>query len=166
MTIEEKNISPSMCGDEEDTTPLTLIRMLVEEKNFSENEIETGLTITTKFNNETVVSRITLVVRLGDRRIMILRYAPGSVVTRTRSAVAAARVLDDSYQIPLTVVTNGSEVEMLDNYTGKVLGRTFADIPSRQELAGMLDTLRFEPFTDGKKRERELRVLNAFDVDL
>ena len=166
MTIEEKNISPSMCGDEEDTTPLTLTRILVEEKQFSENEIETGLTITTEFNNETVVSRITLVIRIGDRRIMILRYAPGSVVTRTRSAVAAARVLDDSYQIPLTVVTNGNEVEILDSYTGKVLGRTFADIPSRQDLAGMLDTLRFEPFTDEKKRERELRILNAFDVDL
>jgi len=166
MALEEKNISPSTCSDEEDTTPLALTRMLVEEKGFSEDEIETGLTITTRFNNETVISRITMVASIGNRRVMVIRYAPGSVVTRTRSAVAAARVLDDDYQIPLTVVTNGSEVEMLDNYTGKILGRTFADIPTRQELAGMLDTLRFEAFTHEKKRERELRILNAFDVDL
>ncbi len=165
MAAEERNFLPSLCGAEGDA-PLKITRMLVAEKGFGEDEIETGLTITTRFNNETVVSKITITVRIGDRRVMVVRYAPGSVVTRTRSAVAAARVLDEGYQIPLALVTNGSELELLDTYNGEVLGRNFADIPTRQDLVEKLAGLRFEPFANAKKRERELRILNVFDVDL
>ncbi len=166
MPEEKKNISPSTCSDKEDDAPLMLTRMLIEEKGFSADDIEHDLSITTRFNNETVVSRITSAIRIADRWVMIIRYAPGSIVTRTRAAVAAARVLDDAGQIPLAVVTNGSELEMLDTYTGEILGRNFADIPDREELAAKLDDLRYEPFINEKKRERELRILNAFDVDL
>jgi hypothetical protein len=39
-------------------------------------------------------------------------------------------------------------------------------IPARKELAVMLDGLKFENFADEQGREREARILNAFDVEV
>ncbi len=152
------------CRDEGDG-PEKLVRFLVVDKGFGPEDIEERLTITTEFN-EQVVSKITLVLSVAGRRTLLLRYAPGSVVTRERSAVAAARVLDGNYQIPLVVVTNGVEAVMLDTYKGRKLADSLAQLPSRQELIELSNELAYEPFSDEKKREREKRILNAFDVDL
>lgn len=152
------------CQDEGDE-PERLARYFIEEKGFAAADLESRLTITTEFN-EQVISKITMVISVAGKRTILLRYAPGSVTTRERSAVAAARLLDDDYQIPLVVVTNGVEAVMLDTYKGKKLADSLAELPSFQELAELSNELTFAPFTDSKKREREKRVLNAFDVDL
>ena len=80
-----------------------------------------GRKIETLFNSQFVTSKISMVVKGKDKHMMIIRYAPGSLVTRERSAIAAARVLDDEYQIPLAVVTNGEDAELLNTYTGNIL---------------------------------------------
>lgn len=107
-----------------------------------------------------------MVVLHGEKRFLIIRYAPGSLVTRERSAVAAARVLLEEYQIPLAVVTNGEDAELLDTLTGKVLASGMGAIPTRGQAEEMLGQLRFEPLFDEKKREKELRILNAYDVEV
>ncbi len=151
------------CQDEGDD-PERLARMLIAEKGFAASDLELRLTIDTTFN-ETVTSKITLVATVSGKRTLVLRYAPGSITTRERSAVAAARLLDDDYQIPLVVITNGVDAVMLDTYKGKKLAQSLAELPSRQELE-QKDDLVYDPFLDAKKREREMRILNAFDVDL
>lgn len=142
-----------------------LARLMVEEKGWPKEDIEMRLTIETLFNGHFVTSKITMVLGMDGRQCLLIRYAPGSLVTRERSAVAAARVLDADYQIPLAVVTNGCDAELLDTYSGAVLGRGMAALPSREEVARMMAGLRFAPY-DPKKRQRELRVLNAFDVEI
>ena len=97
---------------------------------------------------------------------MILRFAPGSIVTRERSAIAAARVLEPLYQIPLAVVTNCREAEVLDTYTGKIIGEGLHNIPDKKEAEGLVLSLRFEPFDDETKKDRERRILNAYDVEV
>jgi hypothetical protein len=97
---------------------------------------------------------------------MILRFAPGSIVTRERAAIAAARVLEPSYQIPLVVVTNCKDAEVLDTYTGKVIRQGLDSIPDRKEAEALVRTLRFEPFDDEEKKDREHRILNAYDLEI
>lgn len=143
-----------------------LARLLVEEKGYAGEELEMRRTIETLFNKQFVTSRVDITVHHQGRRFMILRYAPGSLVTRERSAIAAARVLDPEYRIPLAVVTNGEDAELLDTADGRVLGRGLAAIPDRMEAAGLFASLDFSPITDEKKREQELRILNAFDVEV
>ena len=96
---------------------------------------------------------------------MILRFGPGSIVTRERAAIAAARVLEASYPIPLAVVTNGKDAEVLDTYTGKVIRQGLDNIPDKNEAEALVQSLRFDPFDD-KKRDRELRILNAYDIEV
>jgi hypothetical protein len=96
---------------------------------------------------------------------MIIRYGPGSLVSRERAAIAAARVINPDYLIPLAVVTNGRDAELLDTTTGKILDYGVHSIPDRDTAEKMLDHLVFLPPLETARRERELRILNAFDVE-
>ena len=151
------------CQDE-GVEPERLARFLEQEKGYSTEDIVKRLSITTSYNGEEVVSKIALVITLEGKQTVMLRYAPGSVVTRERSAVAAARLLVPDYQIPLVCVTNGEDAVLLDTYKGNTLAQSLAAFPTKEELEAMV--LQYEPFTNPKKIEREKRILNAFDVDL
>ena len=96
---------------------------------------------------------------------MIIRYGPGSLVSRERAAIAAARVLHSDYRIPLAVVTNGQEDELLDTVTGKIIGNGLDSIPDRTAASSLLRTLTFLPKQAGMRLEQEKRILNAFDVE-
>jgi len=143
-----------------------LARMLVEEKGYTADELEPRLVIDTFFNNQSVRSLVELTVRLQGRRFMIIRYGPGSLVTRERPAIAAARILDSDYRIPLAVVTNCRDAEMLDTLTGEVLESGMEAIPDRKKAVAMLRETEFSPFQDPAKREREARILNVFDLEV
>ena len=140
-------------------------RLMVEELGYGRNELKPRLTIETLFTRNFVVSTIELTVELQHKQIMIIRYGPGSLVSRERSALAAARVLNDEYRIRLAVVTNGRDAVLLDTITGKVLDQGMQAIPDRQRALAMLPALIFLPPQDEEKRLREKRILNAFDLE-
>lgn len=142
-----------------------LARLLVEERGFAKNELEMRRRIETLFAHQFVASKIDIVVSIGEQRVMVVRYGPGSLVTRERAAIAAARVLEETQLIPLVVVTNGEDGELLDARTGKVLGTGLEAIPSREQVLEMMPTLDFTPVAP-ERREPELRILNAFDVEV
>ena len=143
-----------------------LARLLVKEKGYAKSELEPRLCIETLYNKQFVSSTIDITVRVAGKRFMILRFAPGSIVTRERSAIAAARVLEPAYQIPLAVVTNCRDAEVLDTYTGEVLRQGLAGIPGKKEAEDLVKSLRFDPFIDATKKDRERRILNAYDVEV
>ena len=143
-----------------------LAKLLVEEKGYAKSDLEPRLCIETLYSGQFVSSIIDITVRVSGRRIMILRFGPGSIVTRERAAIAAARVLEPAYQIPLAVVTNCRDAEVLDTYTGKVIRQGLEGIPDKKEAANLLKSLRFEPFDDETKKDRERRILNAYDVEV
>lgn len=141
-----------------------LCRLLVEEKGYRKSELEVGSKIETLFNHNFVVSKIDIVVKIAGRRIMVVRYGPGSLVTRERPALAAARVLDPEYIIPVTVVTNGEDSEVLDTATGTITGQGLTAIPARQQALELAASPRIVGPT-AARRDKELRILNVFDVE-
>lgn len=142
-----------------------ICRLLVEEKGYHKSDLVVGTKIETLFSGNFVVSTLDIVVKIKDRRLMVVRYGPGSLVTRERPALAAARVLDPEYIIPVTVVTNGEDSEVLDTVTGKVTGQGMAAIPDRQQA---LELAAAPPIAGpvADRREKELRILNTFDVEI
>lgn len=142
-----------------------LSRLLVEERGFAKNELEMRRRIETLFAHQFVTSKIDIVVSIGEQRVLVVRYGPGSLVTRERAAIAAARVLEEDQLIPLAVVTNGEDAELLDARTGKVLGTGLGAIPTREVVLGMMPGFDFTPVAP-ERREPELRILNAFDVEV
>lgn len=142
-----------------------LTRMMVTDKGYAPLELHPRRYIETLFARCYVRSTIELTIQLQGKDILIIRYGPGSLVSRERAAIAAARVLNRDYQIPLAVVTNGDDAELLDTSTGKILGYGLQSIPDRASATALLDQLEFLPPRPPEARERELRILNAFDVE-
>ncbi|MEE4240999.1 MAG: type I restriction enzyme HsdR N-terminal domain-containing protein [Desulfopila sp.] len=140
-------------------------RYMVEEKKYHKNQLIPRLYIETLFTTNFVRSTIDLTVTAKDRHFMIIRYGPGSLVSRERSAVAAARVLHPEYRIPLAVVTNGREAEIIDTATGKIIGNGLESLPDRVQAEELISTLTFLPRQSDLDLEREKRILNAFDVE-
>ncbi len=142
-----------------------LSRLMVEEKGYAKELLQPRLRIETLFSRNFVISTIELAVTLQNRQFMIIRYGPGSLVSRERAAIAAARVINPDYIIPLAVVTNGRDAELLETTSGKILDFGLQSIPDCDSAAKMLEHLEFLPPLKGARRERELRILNAFDIE-
>jgi len=143
-----------------------LARFLVEEKGYGRKDILPRLKIETLFAGQYVKSTIDLTVIAGGRKLYIVRYGPGSLVTRERPAISAARVLDDTYRIPFAVVTNGRDAEILATETGKVIDTGLQAIWEKSEAEKLAASVAFLPPPDPGQREKELRILNAFDVEI
>jgi hypothetical protein len=143
-----------------------LARLLLE-RGFSRQDIEPRLTIETLVNQQFVRSVIDLCLRSNRGRALIIRYGPGSLTTRQRPTVAAARILDPAHQIPLAVVTNGREAELIETAKGQVLAHGLeAAIPNPAGLTALLAEHPFRPPPDARQRLLEERILNAFDVQV
>jgi hypothetical protein len=59
-----------------------LCRLLIEEKDYRKNDLEVSTKIETLFSKNFVVSKIDIVIKINGQRLMIIRYGPGSLVTR------------------------------------------------------------------------------------
>ena len=142
-----------------------LFHFMIETKGYRVCELKPRVTIETTFDNKTVTSTIDLLVSIADKAFMIVRYAAGSLVSRERSAIAAARLICKDHQLPFAVVTNGRDAELLDTKTGKVIGNGVNSIPSALWVKEHLQELSFPAPPTGKGLEYEYRILNAFDLE-
>lgn len=143
-----------------------IARFLVEKKGYDKTDLTPRLKIETLFSKNFVVSTIDLVVSLQEKKFFVLRYGPGSLVTRERSAVAAARVIERTYQIPFTAVTNGVDLEFINTVNGKVIGTGFDSLPTKSEGLMQIKTTCFPAPPSDSQREMELRILNTYDLEV
>ena len=165
-TLKDYLTGEELPDTDDERTRQDLEQMLVEEKGFVGEDLEPRLAIETTFNKIFVRSIIDLTVSIAGKRLFVLRYGPGSLVTREKSALAAARVLDKEYCIHLAVVTNGRDAELLETATGKVLATGMEAIPNREQAEKLINEYSCSPPVDEAVRERTLRVLNAFDLEV
>jgi hypothetical protein len=138
-----------------------IARFLVEKKGYAKEDLSVKRKIEMHPEGGKVLSMVDLVVNLNGRSVIAVRYGPGSLVTRERPALAASRLLED-YQIPLTVVTNGEDAEILDTATGTVTGQGLDAIPSKGDLLGRCDEIKYAAMTP-RQKDAEERVLSAYD---
>lgn len=140
-----------------------LARLLVEQKGFAKADLHSRRPIHLDIDGhrETVV--VDLSVSLDSRTVMIVKYGPGSLVTRHRPALAASRLLEP-YQIPYVVVTNGEDADILDGAGGNLLAQGLTSIPSRQDIATALAQNEFSAIPT-KRAQAESRILYCYDVD-
>ena len=143
-----------------------LSRLLVEQRGYAVDELWPRLSIETQFDGKFVKSVVEITVCLQEYRVLIIRYGPGSLVTRERPTIAAARLLYPEYRIPLAVITNLRDAELLETKTGKVLDTGMSCIPQRNSLLEMMSSLSFEHFGDEERREKEARILNVYDAEV
>lgn len=137
-------------------------RMLQNEKGYAQADVRKNISFDVMLGSETVKSFVDFLVLANDRAAMVIKCAAGSLSSRERHIVAAARVLD-SLPVPVAVVMDPMSAVVLDTMTGKVIGEGFDAIPSKQELNALLAGKEPKPLAP-EKLEREKRVLLAFDA--
>ncbi len=140
-----------------------LARFLVERRGFARSELRPRRFIRLDIDGRQEPAVVDLAVEVESRIAMIVKYGPGSLITRHRPALAASRLLAP-YQIPWVVVTNGEDADVLDGAGGKVLGSGLAAIPSRDEVLHRLADMDFKALSE-KRRRGEARILYCYDID-
>ena len=140
-----------------------IARLLLEEKGFRRTDIEPRRELLLQADERRAVIRVDLIVRIATRASMVIRFGPGSLVSRERPTLAISRLIEP-YQVPLAVVTNGQDAEVLDGETGRVVGRGLAAIPARPELTATLAGRRWTPIPPERAR-LEARIAFCYEVD-
>jgi hypothetical protein len=136
--------------------------LLLEKKGYSEEEVERNVIFTLTLGAETAHSSVDFLVTLNGEKAMVIKCSAGSLDSRERQAIAAARLLAVP-PVPFAVVSDPEHAEFLDTATGKVIGEGFGAVPVREELLKLLADIEQKPLTL-ERIEKEKRILLAFDA--
>ncbi len=139
-----------------------MLRFLLEEKGFLKEDIHLDRQIRYEIDGTEMVSLVDISIELCGRTMMVWKCASGSVVSRERQIIASSRLLED-YLVPLAVVTNGRDLELLDTATERLKGEGFDCLPDRKELARVAEGFLPRP-TKKDKLANEQRVLYTYDA--
>lgn len=138
-----------------------ILRFLVEERGYLKSDIEVDREIGFEADGAEFRSPVDISVKLGGRTLIVWKCASGSLVSRERQIIASARLLED-HVVPLSAVTNGRDVEVLDSCSEKIVGSGFESVPSRHELLREADLLPMRKMKTGKIIYEE-RILSTYD---
>ena len=150
-------------GAEENRQAVT--RFLVNEKGYSKDNIQLDVKIEMEIDGEHYQSQVDLVVGVdgGDLPIMAIKCAAGSLGSREREILSAARLLY-AYQIPFAVVSDGKTAIVLDTISGKKVGDGMDAIPSKKVASDMLSS--YQPVSlPAKHLERQKLIFRTFDSE-
>ena len=140
-----------------------LARLLLEQKGYDRSQIKPRFPLKCQADENRAIVPIDFVLTFDDRVAMIVKYGPGSLTTRHRSALAASRLVSGC-KVPIVVVTNGEDAEILDGSSGKVLRRGLASVPTGEELTDIVSRFKFERLSP-QQTEMESRIVYCYEVD-
>lgn len=161
-----------------------IARLLVEAKGYRKDEIEPRYLLKVVVDDKKALVPIDFLIYLNtysDRMGMseseslqnkndgngalaiLIKFGPGSLVTRHQPTLAAARLISD-VQIPLVIVTNGESAHTLETSFGKLLFEGLEMIPDRQWVLDFLAANPPRPVAE-KALEMAARIVYCFEVD-
>lgn len=138
-----------------------LALFLVEKKGYSKEDIEVKHRIEMFIEDKKVLSIVDFIIKIDGKSFMIIKYGPGSLVTRERPALSSARILEQ-YPVPFTVVTNGEDAELLDTATGEVIGTGLDSIPDKKSSVKQIEQIKLQHLSL-TQLDTEKRILSAYD---
>ena len=140
-----------------------LARLLVNQKGFMKKEIKPRGELRVSAGEKCAIIKIDFKINVSGKIGMIIKYGPGSLVTRQRPALAASRLVAP-YQVPVIVVTNGKDANILEGKTGEVVAQGLYSIPSKRDLIEKVTTMNLDRISD-EQAEIESRIVYAYEVD-
>jgi hypothetical protein len=140
-----------------------IARLLVNHKRYQKGDIMPRKDLLVKAGKNRAVIKIDFLISLLGKVCMIINFGPGSIVTRRRPLLAASRLLAP-YQIPIAVVTNGEDAEILAGDSGRLISRGLESIPTREQLTEIRAVNSFKRIS-AKRAEMESRILYCYEVD-
>ena len=136
-------------------------KYLVEKKGYQKADLEIDAPLEIDIRGEIYRAAVDIVVTIGDRRLMAVKCAAGSIGSREKEILSAAKLLED-YQVPLALVSDGRKATVLDTCSGKTIGEGLDAIPSREKLAGRFHAKDFRPVPENRLEQVKL-VFRSYD---
>jgi len=136
--------------------------LLMEKKGYLPGDIEKKVVLEVKLGQENAYSSVDFLVSVDGKKAMVIKCFSGSLSSRERQAVAAARLIGTP-PVPVAVVADPVNAEVLDVSTGKVVGEGFGAIPLKEQMIQMLKEGTSQPLSP-ERLEKEKRILLAFDA--
>jgi hypothetical protein len=136
--------------------------LLREKKGYRPEDVRKGMAFEVTLGQEVFWSSADFIVSVEGKMGMIIKCAAGSLDSRERQAVAAARVIA-SPPVPVAVVADPATAVVLEVAGGKVIGEGFGAIPTKEQLRAILSEKMTQPL-DARRLEKEKRILLAFDA--
>jgi hypothetical protein len=140
-----------------------IARFLVEQKGYPQADIEPRRPLVVAAGDRKGQLKVDFTIAVDGRMAMVIKYAPGSLVTRHRPTLAISRLIAP-HRVPVVVVTNGESADILDGTSGALTATGLDGIPSRESLVRQLDGMVFEPVPENR-REMEARIVYAFEIE-
>ncbi len=140
-----------------------IAKYLVEDKGYKKTDIHPRMLLQLEVDGKTGQVPVDFVVKPDGRALMLIMVRPGSLVSRRRSAIAAARLLEEE-TIPFAAVTNAEEAEIMETSSGKVVATGLDGFFSRAEAPGILAGIKSSPGPEEQRREKEKRIIFAMEV--
>ncbi len=140
-----------------------IARLLVNQKGYLKADIEPRKELPVKADAKKAILKIDFVVTLAGRVCMVVKYGPGSLVTRRRAVLAASRLIAPR-QVPVAVITNGEDAEIMKGASGEILAQGLDSIPAKPDLETIVAGESFMTISD-KQAEMESRILYCYEVD-
>ncbi len=139
-----------------------LAKHLVHELGYRIEDFILDRGIPVEFNGKRQVSIIDLLVVIDGRSLMVLRFGPGSVITRESGTISAARLVEPDYIVPWAVQANLFDASFIDVVKKKAVGYGWEAIPSRSDLMGLCSTWP-PPVLPPERIPFEERILFSYD---
>ena len=140
-----------------------IARILVESCNFDKDQIKKNVKQIIQAGNKKASIKIDFLVELHGKIALLVKYNPGSIVTRRQSCIALSRVVAP-YQIPVAVMTNGLDAEIVDPVNKQVIRTGLDSLPDVIELKELILNHSFKPVSD-KIVDMANRIVYACEVD-
>lgn len=131
---------------------------LVEEKGYSKEDLEVAVGFEVEVAGDTLKPRADLVVRVDEKRIMVIKCVFGAMEAGMRLVVSYGRLLD-SYQIPYSVITNGEKTHVMDTVTGIEIGGV-ERVPVKGDIK--IEEMEFPQYPEDRV-EKEKRIFSAYE---
>ncbi len=140
-----------------------IARFLVEEKGYSTAMIEPRRQVMLSADDRRAMITVDMLIWTEGHIAMVVQFGPGSLVTRRRSVLALSRLAAGHF-IPVAVITNGRDADILDGRSGHPMGTGMAAIPCLDRLLEMSKGFDFAPLPE-KRMEMESRIAYMYEVD-
>ncbi len=140
-----------------------LAKQMVNELGYLISDFQVDREIRFEKEGKQIVSIVDLAVKIDGRVLMILRGAPGSVITREAGTIACARLLEPDYIVPWAVQANLEDASFLDVRRKKSIGYGWETIPTRTELLERTENWP-PPRLPEKRIPLEQQILYSYDT--
>ena len=140
----------------------TIAKFLVEEKGYLKTDIHVQRKIPLLVDGNHAETTVDFIIRINEKSFAVIIFGPGSIVTRERSTLASARLVEN-HEVPYAIITNGKDAEIMETQSGKVIAKGLHSILHKTDAQKKAADHIYQTVSD-KRKEKEKRILYVYEI--